>query len=89
MRERFMLRRISFGIEPFSNLWHAVWTTLVFMASVITWALEIVYGYTIPHPYDQTSYAQDFLTMAPVAAFVFAILAGGLWVVVWREKRSL
>ena len=40
-----LLRRISFGLEPFSNLWHAVWTTIVFFALLTVWIIEIVFGY--------------------------------------------
>ena len=44
------MKRLSFGIDPWSNLWHAVWTTLAFAASLAVWT-------TVDVPYRE--YGED------------------------------
>ena len=82
-----MKKRFRFGIRPFSNLWHALWTTLAFAVSLTIWILEAVYDFGAPRGYENTSYVDDFLYMIPAATVLFALLASGLWIA-WRRERK-
>ncbi len=88
MRSPIVLKRLSFGIRPFSTLWHAVWTTLAFVVSLSVWILEAINGYSDPHPDEQTTYVQDFLALAPEATLLFAVLAVVLWVGFGKERKK-
>ena len=79
-----MLTRLSFGLEPFSNVWQAVWTTLAFAGSLTVWVL----AYTGGRPDRDTSYVEDFVALSPIATIIFALLAVVLWIVWWRGRSG-
>ena len=58
------------NIRPYSNLWHAIWTSLAFVVSLVAW---IFWDINFP-PF--------FL-----ATVVFGMLAIGLWIAAWNDRR--
>ena len=74
------------GIVPFSNLWHAIWTTMAALGSSAVWIF--VDDNRPSDPYANTSYVTDFIYLAPVGAFLFGGLAITLWIVWWNERSS-
>ena len=77
-----MRKKPLLNIRPFSNLWHALWTSLAFIVSIILWITVDA------PPVSAKSYSADFMRLVPAGTVLFAILAVSLWVAWWRERRS-
>jgi len=82
-----------FGIRPYSNLFHAIWTTLafvVFLAVWLFWDINLpLEAYEVPQElHENISFVGSMILLAPTATIIFAILAGGLWVASWVDHQK-